>query len=183
MNPTHSATTPTAYIRVPFTSELDKRRITAMVRRSGLHDKVRVIFTWPPTLSNLLKPARDKPRCPEHCITCNNSSRPNQCQVKACVYRITCNLCAAVYVGETGRSMATRLHEHRTRPSSLVFQHYATSHHTTPNDYTWCVLHPALSHTNHRRRVESIFIHLSKQAGLTLMNGCQGYPLHIPICF
>ena len=93
--------------------------------------------------------------CPkENCCYCT-AGGGTDCWTKECVYKINCSQCPAFYIGETKRTMRSRLREHITADSSLVFQHLKV-HAPLPstNDITWSVVHSGLGNLALRRRVE-----------------------------
>lgn len=54
---------------------------------------------------------------------------------KSGVYRIGCDNCNCIYIGETGRAVETRIQEHRKNNSSNFYQHLlSTGHKSTNND-------------------------------------------------
>ncbi|MCP3666935.1 MAG: hypothetical protein GY696_31320, partial [Gammaproteobacteria bacterium] len=56
-------------------------------------------------------------------------SRPyTNSETKGVVYAVSCTTCGKRYIGETGRYLSTRLHEHQTRPQSEVFAHRQLGH-------------------------------------------------------
>ena len=52
------------------------------------------------------------------------------------VYHIKCDQCSDNYVGETGRSLDTRVKEHTARSSSAIFEHCNTTGHTISHKNT-----------------------------------------------
>ena len=70
------------YLRIPFTSEIMKRKMMALIRRTGLQDQVRVGFDIGTSLKRKLHPPKEKALCSSACETCMSSSRTNQCMTK-----------------------------------------------------------------------------------------------------
>jgi len=59
---------------------------------------------------------------------------------KSGIYRVTCGVCGMVYVGQTGRQLATRFHEHKTNVSSAFYSHCMNARHD-PNAASVELLH------------------------------------------
>ena len=83
----------------------------------------------------------DGPEC--KCEVCAVSNKPI-CRVRECVYKISCSLCGACYIGETSRSMHERYHEHmslfnRGIASSTFLQHTAEKHQGNAGQVKWMV--------------------------------------------
>ena len=53
---------------------------------------------------------RGRPSAP--CITCSNRTHPGICCQKGVVYELLCHKCGESYIGETGRTLETRVAEH-----------------------------------------------------------------------
>ena len=66
---------------------------------------------------------------------------PKQKGEKSGVYRVECEECDSFYVGQTGRALATRFHEHKTK-TTAVSSHYAVTGHD-PQKLSISLLHPA----------------------------------------
>ena len=103
------------------------------------------------------------------------TSKPNRCYLKGVVYKIVCNICGKIYIGETGRSIGTRIKEHLYKKSySAVQAHFDEEHCGLQPAFNinWEILHTGLSHFNRRKTLEGMYI--SKEEPYTLMNGCTG---------
>ena len=83
---------------------------------------------------------RGLPNCPSGCRSCLSSARPNQCWKKHVIYQITCNKCGKIYIGETGRTIRSRILEHQSRSDSTVFQHMISHNDINPTDFSWRIL-------------------------------------------
>ena len=72
------------------------------------------------------------------------------------MYKKLCRQCSATYVGETKRTMRSRLREHLASPTSNVFQHLTTCHNSRaePDDLYWSILHTGVTNCDVRRRLE-----------------------------
>lgn len=57
------------------------------------------------------------------------------------VYRIQCDDCQAIYIGETGRRLGTRINEHRRHMNSNFFQHLLSTGHKSNNPNNIHLLH------------------------------------------
>ena len=104
----------------------------------------------------------------ENCQYCDEYD----CSTKHCVYRINCKFCQAFYIGESKRTMRSRLSEHITQETSQVFQHLRT-HHSIPmlDHIKWTIVHHNIFNTGTRRRVELSEINLKKPTiNIQLMN-------------
>ena len=145
------------YIILPYTGESAKRKYLSALKRSGLQDELRIVFRTR-TLSSLLADKRKPTLCPPSCNTCQASVSPLQCFTKNVVYSIKCRHCSAEYIGETGRTIRTRIAEHCSRSSSAVFQHLTNHGDVTTAAIEWTIVHRDLSNVTLRRRVESLEI-------------------------
>ena len=58
----------------------------------------------------------------EQCIYCPQSDDGQMCLTKHCAYFIQCNLCSSSYIGETKRTIRSRLREHlySKKPPSFI---------------------------------------------------------------
>ena len=84
------------------------------------------------------------------------SENGENCACKYVVYFIQYKFCSAKYIGETGRTMRSRLREHLSSPTSLVFAHLMQQHaHAEPGDLTWSILHAGVNRCDVRRRLEN----------------------------
>lgn len=162
-----------AYVRFPFTSEAIKRKVKSLIRRVGLSETVKPWFDCGPSLRRIFHPPKERQLCASDCEFCRISSRPHQCLLKNVIYRIDCQLCHLVYVGETKRQILYRLREHTTTGSgdSTVSQHFMQQHAGSPINIKWDVLHRGARRYQTRKTLEAIYI--AEHQG-RLMNGCAG---------
>ena len=87
-----------------------KRQTQAVLKRTGL-DNIRVHYINGCSSSRIFTPPKEKQCCPDPCDTCGSSIRTNQCLTKNCVYKIKFSHCDAVYIGETSRTIGSRIKE------------------------------------------------------------------------
>jgi hypothetical protein len=157
------------FLTLPFQSEKQTQAVRRALRRTGLNTHLTISFKSY-TLSSMLKPSTTN--CVyENCAYCNVSADGNQCLTKFCIYFIECSKCGASYIGETKRTMRSRLREHVTANTSLVFRHLSTQHRMTPDltAISWKVLHRGLLNTNLRRCLEAKEIK-SRQPNINVQN-------------
>jgi hypothetical protein len=91
---------------------------------------------------------------------------------KNVVYEITCSHCGILYIGETGRTIGSRIKEHLTMDKQTVYKHleshkereYAPNH----NDITREILHSNIKFADE--------IHKKSH---NIMNGCIGRTITI----
>jgi len=157
------------YLVLPFLSERQVFNIKRALFRTGLNDFLTVSFKSN-SLSSILKPKHFN--CVYNkCAFCSSSSG-RLCLTKHCVYFIQCNLCSSFYIGETKRTMRTRLSEHVNSNSSLVFQHLA-QHGSLPHIslISWKILHRAIMNTDLRRQIECREIR-DRQPDINVQHAC-----------
>lgn len=165
------------YLKLPFISEEIKRRALQVVRRSGI-DNVRVHFINGRPSSRVFGPPRERIQCSETCVTCKSALQPNRCQQKNVVYCITCINCQNLYIGETGRTIGSRIKEHLSMKKQTVYRHIK-SHGDVLCDHTaisWKILHNNIQNANERKCIEAIEI---QQCSSIIMNGCIGRTMTI----
>jgi len=111
---------------------------------------VNLAFTCCNKLNNFIKVHKDK---------LPSLSRPNV------VYKINCSNCEASYVGQTKRTLCTRVGEHRghirrnsTQPSVITDHRIATNH-----DFNWIDVEVLDVERNYRKRLISEMIHIKLQ--------------------
>ena len=142
------------FLTLPFISEQQSREVRRALKRCKMQDKLYISFKSR-TLSSILCPRRDRICVNSSCIYCKYSSNANDCLTKFCIYFIRCNICSASYVGETCRTVRSRLREHVTCESSHVYGHLLL--HTACPDISlisWTIIHSGLRNVNLRKSVE-----------------------------
>lgn len=86
------------------------------------------------------------------------------CQSKSVVYALTCPACGKQYVGETGRTLATRISEHkrdilRRNKKSPAALHFL-DHDVDPKELICTALDNSSKNRNKRLRLEEAYIRL-----------------------
>ncbi|UYV68344.1 hypothetical protein LAZ67_5003957 [Cordylochernes scorpioides] len=125
--PNHKKVTPPLYKNVcvlPFSTT--NSDIALFLRKFG----IRTFFKNSPSLEASLR----------HPIT-KSSIKLNPLSLNNGIYKISCNDCEQCYIGETGRTIATRIREHNRNirskdRKSLIFQHMADFDHSFNLDDT-----------------------------------------------
>jgi len=76
------------------------------------------------------------------------------------VYKITCPeaSCQQIYVGETGRRLSHKIHEHCHDINSKVYQHISTTNHGNISIDNVTVLNHSFKGTHHRKVAEALYI-------------------------
>jgi hypothetical protein len=140
-------------LSLPFVNDVISRQCHSLLHRTGLKDKLRICFRSRP-LSSLLRPPRGNSLCDDNCNTCSCAEKPGFCFLKNVVYLISCVHCSETYIGETGRTVNSRIREHLSRPSSAVFRHLLQHGDPDWNSISWKILHKNVRGTSVRKRVE-----------------------------
>ena len=151
-----------------FVSDQISNKIRNYIKSQKL--PIRVVFTPGRKLRNVFCKSRpyDHKKCLiGNCKICPCITTPNKnCLVKNVVYKITCNLCNHIYIGETSRTCHDRFSEHLryakyfNTPSNkeqAFAVHYRISHpQTNPNlNYDILSVQPK---TCRRKIFEALFI-------------------------
>ncbi|KYN08066.1 hypothetical protein ALC62_00911, partial [Cyphomyrmex costatus] len=92
------------------------------------------------------------------------------------VYRIECNDCDCSYVGQTGRSLITRIKEHKNHINRNTSQHSVITQHRleTFHDFNWDSVRILDKEESFNKRLISEMIHINMQNnGLNLKNDTQ----------
>ena len=118
---------PVVYMRLPFLSAVAEQQFRAAIRRVNLPVHIRPIFISEAPLSVQLS-KRQTVNCGPKCV-CSNR---RLCNRKNVVYKVWCKLCNQFYIGETGRTLRTRVKEHLTQASSNVYRHFSMTHGCAP---------------------------------------------------
>lgn len=176
-SPSQKDTKDVTYIKVPFTGEAQRRKIMSLLQRTKLSDKVRVTFNAGIPLKRKLHPPKERRKCKESCEICKSGNQSGNCFNKGVVYEIKCNLCSKIYIGESARTVQSRIQEHTKHPNSAVFSHFKDNHTTEAiiQNITWRIVHRNLQNWHKRVNLESLYI--SEVPKHLLMNGCFGRQL------
>ena len=158
------------YLKLPFINDEYKRRALSVINRSRLNN-VKIQFMNGRPLSKVFAPPKNKQDCPRGCETCKLSTKPNCCLTKNVVYEIRCSTCGAAYIGETSRTIGTRIKEHLTMEKQTVFKHLLLHKKHKENKIIWKILHSNVRNDEERRCIEACEIQNYKQR---IMNGCIG---------
>ena len=129
------------YIKVSFINEDLKQQTQAVIKRSGIQN-IKVHYMTGRPLSSIIRPPKEQQKCPETCETCISAMKVNKCLSKDCVYIIECTHCHLVYIGETSRTVGSRIKEHVRMEKQTISQHLV-KHTNTPmlKDISWDILH------------------------------------------
>jgi len=160
------------YIKCPFVNEPLKRKFQAILRRTGLHNKIKLWFDAGKPLKRIFKPPKERLNCQQQCETCQFASTPNLCMNKHLIYEVTCEICHSIYRGETKRMVGQRIREHLHGTNlSAVKLHFTEQHPNTKINISWRILHSNLTNDFRRRAIESQYIKQiphGRQMNLTL---------------
>jgi len=161
------------YLRVPFFNDRQRQQVLNVARSTGLYDKIRIIFVSQKPLARLFREKRETVRCPRDCHSCRTARHSGKCFTKFCVYEIKCNICNAVYIGETSRTIRSRVLEHGTAETSHVHMHMVQHGNQHKYSFTWRIIMMERNF-NTRLAIEALNI---RKARHNLMNGCEGRQL------
>jgi hypothetical protein len=164
---------PLTYLKLPYITEAQRSQIAKLANRTGQANNVRFIFTTERPLSWQFRPKTVMQKCPDNCIACLTAEKADSCFIKYAVYLISCNLCDKVYVGQTERTIRSRVAEHTKCTQSHVYKHLQIHNNNPENAFHWKVL-TTQAVNNTRLAIESLFIHQYKDK---LMNGCESIRL------
>lgn len=162
----------TIYLKLPFVNEQLKRRALSVIRNTGIGN-IKTSFVNGLPLARVFAPPKESLDCKQNCETCSMALKSNQCLKKNVVYRISCGHCDLKYIGETGRTVGSRIKEHLKMSKQTVYVHLK-SHGVNPQEgihITWEIIHNNVKHYNERKIIEAIEIQKCSQH---LMNGCIG---------
>ena len=145
---------PNVFLCLPFMGEKRAGEIRRSLKKCGLSDFLSVSFKSY-TLSSVLRPRRSSFCFVNNCKFCLIAKNEEDCCSKNVVYFIECCHCSATYVGETKRTMRSRLREHVSSPTSHVFHHLTENHSSADlDDIRWSILHSGVARYDVRRRLE-----------------------------
>jgi len=136
----------TQFFTIPFVSTIAKKLVKYFKSISFTN----LAFTCFNKLNNIIKAHKDVPPC---------LARTNV------VYKISCSECEATYVGQTKRTLGTRIGEHRShikrnsaQPSVITDHRLATNH-----EFDWENVKILDVERNYKKRLISEMIHIKKQ--------------------
>jgi hypothetical protein len=116
----------------------------------------------------------------EECETCKSGKKSNQYLRKNGVYEITCSHCGILYIGETGRTIGSRIKEHLTMEKQTVYKHLEshkeTGHAPNHNDITLKILHSNIKFADERICIEAFEM---QKKSHNIMNACIGRTITI----
>ena len=158
------------FIRIPFYNEYFYQRFQSILRDLDLHNHIKFFYKTS-TLKNIFKSPKENIICHTDCAFCKISLHNNICFMKNVIYKISCKICNAYYIGQTARLLKTRIHEHFTKHDSAVYTHFSNLHanHNIFDVFDFDVLHANLPNQNKRLTVETLYINDQRSS---LMNGC-----------
>ena len=162
-------------IFLPFLGERFVDRAKRIISSSSFDAKITVIINNHSSIGRQLQPERSHLRCPSNCRFCSCAVKPGTCFSKFICYKITCSVCHATYIGETSRTMRSRLISHLSDGNSAVYRHLRSHNVNLAGSLpiSWTILSSGVKHPNVRRSVEALHI----RRHTNIMNGCVGRDL------
>ena len=135
-----------------------------------IQEHIRITYKGKPSLGVILRPMRIQHPCPKDCISCKCAAIKGKCMWKNAVYLIKCSTCDAMYIGETERTVRSRIIEHTKQTTSHVFSHCRQTHPVVSDvNFTWSILNTERNYYN-RKLLESLYISKFKKEGKMLLN-------------
>jgi len=128
------------FLKVPFTNEYVKRKYLTLLKNTGLDKYINIVFSHGNSLHQFFRPPKEKLKCTPNCETSKISNKPGFCNVKNVIYKINCNFCDNIYIGQTSRTIKSRIKEHLTSHNSAVHKHFLDIHNSIVN-IKWHILH------------------------------------------
>ena len=108
------------FLELPFVSDGVDGKIRRIIQKYNLPVR---IYHRSRTLRQMLRPKQSEPNC--HLKNCP-LQETDKCNIRKCVYEVTCNGCRASYIGSTIRPLHLRVREHLQCSNSSVFKHKVT---------------------------------------------------------
>ena len=102
-------------------------------------------------------------KCAEKCKTCKCATKTRKCYIKNAIYEIQCQKCNLKYIGETSRTVKSRIMEHISDPKSAVYQHLAGCCGVAFHGIKWTILCISPNYNN-RMATEAMYIQKNKIA-------------------
>ena len=101
-------------------------------------------------------------------------------KLKKCgvIYHIKCENCQNDYIGETARTLGTRLKEHVTRSSSAVHEHCDNTGHNIEADNTTIL---TSEDSNIKRKVKEAILIKQRRPSLNRDEGLELPPVYTPL--
>ena len=118
------------YIKVPYINEDLKRQTQDVIKRTGLNN-IRVIYMNGRSSASIFTPPKEKQQCPDNCDTCSTALVNNRCLTKNSVYKIQCLHCHLMYIGESSRTIRSRLKntlQWRNKQFTYIYLHIIILH-------------------------------------------------------
>ena len=157
---------------MPFFNEDLKKQ--TVLKRTGL-DNIRVHYINGSSTSGKFTSPKERQCCTDPCNTCGSSTRTNRCLTKNCVYKIKCSHCDTVYIGETSRTIGSRIKEHIRMVKQTAYWHLINHNKPSMQDISWEILHWNIHDIRTRKIIEAL--EMCKHENV--MNGCIGRTLNL----
>lgn len=145
------------FLKFPFVNDSSANQIRRKLYQTKLPMKIIPIFVTAPPLSVQIQ-SRSPIPCPSRICICNHR---HLCLKKNFIYHITCNLCQSTYIGETHRTLHSRINEHLSKHSgSLVFEHFNNIHNIniSLDNISFKILKTGFQDSLQRKAAEKSFI-------------------------
>ena len=115
-------------LKFPFIDKTFETEVRRQLRILPLPGRIQPIFVTERPLCQLLVKSNVIP-CGVGCV-CDGR---NICMSKNIVYKICCLICQQFYIGETHRTLITRIMEHIKHSTSNVHKHFTNHHNCSPS--------------------------------------------------
>jgi len=159
-----------SFIRLPYLGEGHLKSIRRLLHQSGLNSSIRVIFSTSKPLSHQFRPPQQEQQCKPTCISCKCAVVKGKCLRKCVVYKIECLHCDKIYIGETHRTINSRIKEHIGEDKkSKVYQHLLNCCNPSTSNIRWKILG---HYSGRNKRLAAEAFHQKKEH-LNLMDGCE----------
>ena len=107
------------YLKLPYYGEEPRHEILSLARKTGMIDSIRLIFETETPLSRRFRTVRHGNVC---------------CNLRYVIYRLHCLQCSSNYIGETKRTIRSRVSEHMRSPNSAFYRHMLDFHKEASNE-------------------------------------------------